>query len=176
MMNRLEENIRRNRQLFDDAEPEAGHFERFEKKLDRSEAGQEKSNVFRISYMWRIAAALVILVTFSVLYTQIENLNLIKTTQSQELPAELLEATQYYQNLNQEKINTIGALSLQVAGNEEIADIAMQEAEVIVQDAENLKQKYLETKDDRIIDAIISNYRVLGDLLDHIIQQVKQAN
>lgn len=173
MMNRFEENIRKNRQLFDDAEPEPGHFDRFAEKLDRAEARQNKRNVFRISYLWRMAAALVILITISVLYTQIENLNLLKTGQSQELPAELVQATYYYQNLNQEKINEIGELSTSVAGNEEIVEIAKQEAEAIGQDAENLKKKYLETRDDRIIDAIITNYRVLGELLDHIIQQVK---
>lgn len=172
-MKKLEDNIRKNQHLFDDAEPMEGHFERFAQKLDKQD--NKKPVVLRFSFIWRAAAAVLILVAVSVLYKQINDLNLIKSTQSQELPVELMEATKYYANLNREKISQLNAISEKDPEIKEVVSIALQEMEAVDNSSEELKEKYIETKDDRVIDAIITNYRVLGDLLDHIIQKVNES-
>lgn len=171
----IEDIFRKNRDQFDIDEPSAGHFERFGRKLDRREKKRGKEEILPFSFFWKVAAAVLILVGVSVVYKQIDNLSLIRTSKSQELPAELLEATRYYAQLNDQKINTIAELSTQTPENEEIIAMAKQEVEVFEKNSQELTDKYIETKDDRVIDAIIINYRVLGELLDHIIQQVKET-
>ncbi len=174
-MKSIEDIIRKNRDQFDDAEPLEEHVERFGRKLDRREKKLGKDKMLSFSFFWKVAAAVLILVAVSVVYKQMDNLSLIRTSKSQELPAELLEATSYYAHLNDQKINTIAELSAQIPENEEIIAIAKQEVAVLEQNSQELTDKYIETKDDRVIDAIITNYRVLGELLDHIIQQVKET-
>jgi hypothetical protein len=171
----IEDNIRKNRDLFDDAEPKAGHFERFSEKLDAAGLKKETPVILRFSFIWRAAAAVLILITVSILYNKIDNLSLIKTSHSNELPTELIEAGNYYANLNREKIDKISEITSNNPDGKEVVSIALQEAESLDQNSKELKDKYLETKDDRVIDAIITNYRVLSDLLDHIIERVNET-
>jgi len=174
-MSKLEEYILKNRKLFDDSEPSAGHFNRFEAKLNDLGSEKEKPRLIRFGFAWRAAAAVLLLIVASVLYRQIDDLNITKAGHSRELPAEFVEATTYYANLNREKINAIGELAEKDPEIKEIVTLAKQEAEAIESNAGELKDKYAATKDDRIIDAIITNYRVLSDLLDHIIQTLSET-
>jgi hypothetical protein len=174
-MKRIEDNIRKNRDLYDDAEPKAGHFERFSEKLDAAGLKKKTPAILRFSFIWRAAAVVLILITVSVLYNQIDNLSFIKASHSNELPTELIEAGNYYANLNREKIDKISELTSNDPDGKEVVNIALQEAESLDQNSAELKEKYLETKDDRVIDAIITNYRVLSALLDHIIERVNET-
>lgn len=174
-MKSIEDKIRMNRELFDQAEPSGGHFARFAQKLDKQEATANRPVFLRFAFIWRAAAAVLILFAVAMLYKQIDEFSLIKNTQSQDLPAELLEASNYYAVLNQNKISEITKLTSDNPDKAEIAAIALQEAQAIDQSSQELKEKYLDTKDERVIDAIITNYRVLGDLLDHIITRVNET-
>ncbi len=174
-MKKLEEYFRKNRQQFDDAEPQPGHFDRFAARLKDFEAENEKPVLLRFSVLWRAAAAFVLLIAVSLLYNRIDNLNIIKSGHSQELPAEIIEATHYYANLNREKIITIGELAASDPESGEIVALAKQEAEAIENNSDELKKKYTETRDDRVIDAIIANYRVLSELLDHMIHRLNEV-
>jgi gas vesicle protein len=174
-MRKFEDNIRKNRGLFDDQEPPPGHFARFEEKLERTETAKKKRISFTLSLTWRIAASILVLITLSVIYNNIDHLAFTSSTANQELPDELLIASNYYANLNHEKINRINELAADNPEANEIAELAKQEAETIDKTSSELKEKYKETKDDRVINAIITNYRVLGELLDHIIQRVNET-
>lgn len=174
-MKKLEDNIRKNRDLFDDTEPRTGHFERFSEKLDTAGIKKEIPVILRFSFIWRAAAAVLILVTVSVLYNQIESIGLRQASHSNELPAELIEAGNYYANLNREKIDKLSEITSNNPDSKEVVSIVLKEAESLDQNSEELKEKYLETKDDRVIDAIITNYRALSDLLDHIIERVNET-
>jgi hypothetical protein len=174
-MKKIEDNIRKNQILFDDSEPKAGHFERFAEKLEHAGSVKRKSPVLRLGFIWRVAAAVLILIAVSVIYNQIDNLSLIQSTHSNELPIELIEASNYYATLNREKIEMISEIAGKDPEKKEVVTIALQEAEALDQSSADLKEKYIETKDDRVIDAIITNYRVLGALLDHIIERVNES-
>jgi hypothetical protein len=169
-MKKLEEYIRKNRQQFDDAEPRSGHIDRFAARLKDFEAENEKPVLLRFSVLWRAAAAILLLITVSLLYNRIDT-----PGHSQDLPAEIIEATHYYASLNHEKINTIGELAANKPESGEIVSLAKQEAETIESNSDELKKKYSETRDDRIIDAIIANYRVLSELLDHMIHRLNEV-
>lgn len=174
-MKNIEDKIRDNRNQFDDAEPAAGHFARFSQKLEQFESINKRPVVLRPAFIWRAAAALLILFTVAILYKKIDEFTLIKTTQNQDIPTELLEATNYYAGLNQQKITEIEKIASENPEKAEIATIALQEAQALDQNSKELKEKYISTKDERVIDAIITNYRVLGDLLDHIINRVNET-
>jgi hypothetical protein len=174
-MKKLEEYIRKNRQQFDDAEPRSGHIDRFAARLKDFEAENEKPVLLRFSVLWRAAAAILLLITVSLLYNRIDTPGIIKSGHSQDLPAEIIEATHYYASLNHEKINTIGELAANKPESGEIVSLAKQEAETIESNSDELKKKYSETRDDRIIDAIIANYRVLSELLDHMIHRLNEV-
>ena len=174
-MNKFEDLIRKNQPLFDDAEPDTGHLERFAAKLEQFEAGTGKPLLLQFSFVWRAAAAIVILISVSLLFRHIDTLDLIKTGHSQALPGELIEASHYYTNLNNERIEKIGKLAGHEPEKAGIASLAQKEAETVSQTTMELRKQYIETRDDRLINAIITNYRVLGELLDHIIHRMNET-
>lgn len=174
-MKKFEDNIRKNREVFNDAEPPAGHFGRFAKKLEEAEGRAGKPLILQIGFLWRVAAAILILIAVSVLYNQIDNLPLASKGHGQSLPPEIQEAVSYYSQLNHEKLKTISQFAEEEHVSDEVVKTARLETEAINQNSEELKEQYIQTRDDRVIDAIITNYRVLSSLLDHIIHHIEKT-
>ena len=175
-MHNIEDKICKNIEQFNDAEPQEGHFDRFLDKMEKSESETKKSMLLNFGFLWRVAASLLILLAVAVLYNQIEKINLTPNKHTEDLPAEIIEATDYYASLNREKLSTLSEMTAQGEANNEIYQLAIEEVATIDQNSSELRKKYSETRDERVIDAIITNYRVLGDLLDHIILRVNESN
>jgi len=171
----IEDKIRTNLDQFNNAEPPAGHFARFSEKLNQFESITKHPVIFRFSFIWRAAAAVLVLFAIAILYNQIDEFALAKTRQDKDIPNELLIATNYYARLNQQKITEIEKLASRNPEKAEIATLALQEVQAFNENSERLKKIYIHTKDEREINAIITNYRMLGNLLDHIIYHVNKT-
>ncbi|NTW25836.1 MAG: hypothetical protein HGA37_14160 [Lentimicrobium sp.] len=89
------------------------------------------------------------------------------------LPAEILEIEQYYKVQTQEKLNRIETLSGSGPEATKVKVMLTQEIESLNASSASLKSEYLKgTRDERLIDAIKNNYRVLSGLLDKVVDEL----
>lgn len=172
-MNKLEHTIRSRRQEFDHAEPSDGHFEKFQIKLAAFHSPQRK----RISRrtLLRVAAVILVLITlsFAVNYFNLLPETLVKESAAVDLPPELKDAEIYYSALTDEKLQQIEQLAGSKVDAEKLRERALTEVAEIESSNDRLQKEYVESgKNERVLDAIANNYRVITHLLDHIINEL----
>ncbi len=176
-MDKLENLVRNKRQEFDQAEPPDGHFERFQYKLaDASHRGKRGINLRTIL---RVAAVILIIVavSFSVNYFNLLPDALVKESTASELPSELKDVEVYYTSLTGEKLQQIEHLSTSKEETERIRKQAMLEVDQLESSTRELQQEYIASgKNERVLDAIVNNYRIISSLLDHIINELSEQN
>jgi len=172
MMNTIEEIIKRGRGEFDDREPSDGHFERFSFKLaTRLHAGAPKRSI--MPYLLK-AAVVTLLVTLSSLWTfdHFVRPNLKKTMTLSEVSPEYREVENYY--VRQVGFVENEFLSLDIANPEQKA-VLMQELTSMDSVYVELQKELRENPDDqRIIDAMIKHYQTKLDVMNYILDQLRQ--
>ena len=172
-MEKLENLVRNKRQEFDQDEPSEGHFEKFQSKLEElSHPGKTK---IQLRTILRIAAVILIIiaVSFSVNYFNLLPDTFLKESAASELPAELKDVEIYYSSLTGEKLNQIEELASSKGEAERIRKQALQEVTEIESSNTQLQQEYVASgKNERVLDAIVNNYRIITNLLDHIINEL----
>ena len=179
-MSIIEEKIRKNKEIFDSYEPNDGHFDRFQKKLSKLHP-QKKTNIFvRTNVLLKVAAVIVILitVTFIIINYTNDNKQLIVTSNQEDivLPDELIEVKQYYTTLNQQKIEEIENLNVSDEEAEKLKQMALNEMTELDADNKELEKEYIESNNnDRIFSSIVTNYRLLTNVLDRIIDNINQV-
>jgi hypothetical protein len=178
-MSDLNKFIRDNRAEFDDAEPDPGHFARFESRLARQQA--HPHTLARRNAMLRVAALILLLITGSVVVfdfaTQEIRNRFTAQDNSGELPAEVREAMQYYDNQAGEKMNTITRLT---AGNPEARSLSQASLEEISNLDENTQELTRDLRgnpnNERIIAALIRNQQMKDGIMNTIITQLTPRN
>ena len=172
-MKNIDNIIRNNRELFDTADPDEGHFNRFAKKLKQ----QNRKNHSLTSYPFLLkAASIAILVTLSFLWTYD---NLIKPssknsgTTLSEVSDEYMEVEVYYKqqvNLMYGQIRDLNVFSDTIQKT-----ILLEELSDMDSIYTNL-QGELESnpKDKRIINAMIKHYQLKVDVMNQILYQLEQ--
>ncbi len=172
-MKSIDEIIRNNRELFDTADPNEGHFNRFAAKLKQ----QKRGNRSLTSYTFLLkVASIVILVTLSFLWTYD---NLIKPSSGDsgitlsEVSDEYREVEVYYKqqvNLRYGQIRNMDIFSDSIQKS-----ILLKELSDMDSIYTNL-QGELETspKDKRIINAMIEHYQLKVDVMNQILLQLEQ--
>jgi len=168
--------IHQNRDQFDGEEPLEGHFERFEKKLNKSTLfGLNKSD---INVILRIAAIVIVVFTagvftYNYVYhpAQMEIKNTNGMTLS-DLSPEYKEVEFFFQTNVNSKLIELEKLNCE-KGN-------IQKSEIIQEITKlDTVYKYLQTElkknynDQRIINAMINNYQTRVDFLNKVIFQIK---
>ncbi len=173
-MSDIEKFTREHHDEFDTFEPEAGHFERFESRL-------QQQPVIRIGHhrsaMLKVAALILILISVSVFAfdfatREIRNRFASGKTGS-ELPVEICEAVQYYDNQTNAQLL---ALSKLTSGNTE----ALKISESAIKEIRNLDDATADLKNnlsaspgnEHILDAIIRNQQLKEIMLNNIINQL----
>lgn len=172
-MNRLEHTIRSRRQELDHAEPSDGHFEKFQIKLADFHSPQRK----RISgrTLLRIAAVILVLITlsFAVNYFNLLPESMVKESAAVDLPPELKDAEIYYTALTDEKLQQIEQLAGSKEEGENLRERALTEVAELESTNAGLQREYAQSgNNERVLDAIANNYRVITHLLDHIINEL----
>jgi hypothetical protein len=157
-----------------DEEPQNGHFERFEQRLNQSETKNRKP---LLSPFLKVAAVLVIVLLSANLFFTIRS-SKQKNKETASTRNEIKEASFYYTS----KINT-GIRELETMANEGIgspSEIVQIKHELSEMDSLflNLQQEYkANPNDERIINAMIEYYQTKLDIVNTIktdLENVKQ--
>lgn len=171
-MNTLEELIKRGRGDLDDREPSEGHFERFSFKLaTRLHAVKAKRSI--LPYLLK-AAVVTLLVTLSSLYTfdHFVRPNLKRTMTLSEVSPEYREVENYYVSQVSYMVNEFTTLDLTTPEQKEALMIEMASMDSVY--VELQKELRANPSDQRIIDAMIKHYQTKLEVMNYILDQLRQ--
>ncbi|MCK4678106.1 MAG: hypothetical protein KAT48_08255 [Bacteroidales bacterium] len=174
----LEDKISRNKEMFDHAEPSDDHFEKFGRKL--SEFNKPQKWKFNRGLFLKIAASILILISISITLNYVgknNGNNLFLNNSVAEAPVELQEIQLYYTNLTDDKLQQIDQLAGSSDEGEKIKRMIRGEVEEIKLNTNELENEYVSgANDGRTMSAIVNNYRIITNLLDHIINDLNKTN
>jgi hypothetical protein len=170
-MKTIEEIIRNNKDFFEEAEPSTGHFERFNRKLEK----RINSNSIRrsiVPYLLR-AAVVTLLVTLSSLWTWDHFIRpgSSRMTLSQVSP-QYKEVENYY--IHQVNLMEGEIINVDLNNNPEQKSILMSEVKSMDSVYVSLqKELKANPNDERIINAMIEHYQTKLEVMTYIVNQLK---
>ncbi|MEI7499990.1 MAG: hypothetical protein WCK84_06020 [Bacteroidota bacterium] len=177
-MSELEKFINKHQNEFDTNEPDAGHFDRFESRL------KEHPEMFRSglnrSVMLKIAALILILISVSVFIFELATREIKNKFASEksgsDLPLEIREAVQYYDNQTTAQLGVLGKLASNNKEAFSLSESALKEIGNLDLATTDLKNT-LSTNpgNEHILDAIIRNQQMKEVILNNIITQLSQS-
>jgi len=170
-MKNIEDIIRNNKDFFDGAEPSEGHFERFNRKLERRyQTLAIRSSI--VPYLLK-AAVVTLLITLSSLWTWD---NFIRPESKRmalgDVSPQYKEVENYYMHQVNLMQNELGVID--ISNNPEQKATLMQEMRsmdsVYLQLQKELKAN---RNDERIINAMIEHYQTKLEVMTFIVNQLK---
>ena len=176
-MDKLEKFITENRESFDDAEPQTGHFSRFEEKLDQQYASSGLAIDRRL--LLRIAAGLLVLLTVSVYIFDFAANRISKSltgeSRSALVPAEMQEAIRYYDDAASVKLGQINKLACCGQDTRKIYSMADNELKTLNVNSAELQKTLSENPgNERIQAAIIRNHQMKEEVMNQMMNQMKK--
>ncbi len=170
-MKTLEDIINSNKDFFEDAEPSAGHLERFDKKLELlSKKNAPKRSI--VPYLLR-AAVVTLLVTLSSLYTWD---HFIRRDNNKMALGEVSPQYKEVENYYIHQVNMIEGeiVDIDLKNNPEQKEVLFNEMKSMDSVYVSL-QKELKTNpnDERIINAMIEHYQTKLDVMNYILKQLQ---
>jgi hypothetical protein len=177
-MDKLDKFISENAGLFNDSEPDPGHFNRFSEKLDQ-ETGIEPFRIKR-NLMLKIAAVIIVLITATVLVFDLGmnrfSKSIMVNNTGTGLNNEMQNAMFYYDGLTTNRLGEFNKLAC--CGEEQIHLNSMVSSELNDLDGNiaELKQALLKNPDnERLQAALIQNQQMKGQVIDNMINQMKKT-
>jgi hypothetical protein len=175
-MDNLEKFITENREFFDDAEPQAGHFNRFEEKMEQQQPHSEVA--FDKYFLLKIVAGLLILLTVSVYIFDFAAHNISKSLSGKSsvtvVPAEIQDAINYYDDAASVKLKQINKLACCGQDTRKIYTMASAELKSLNTNSEELKKALAENPDERIQAAIIQNNQMKEKVMSELVDQMQR--
>jgi hypothetical protein len=168
-MESLENKITENRFLFDDMEPENGHYDRFRQKLGKIRPVRK----FYIPYYLKVAVVL-ILVSFSsiFIYEMIISPRFEKNRYSfGKLSPEYREVEDYFIHTINVKYNQLQKLDIDDKTQKNMIIEELNEMDKIYQSLS--KELQNDPNNERIINAMIQHYQLKLDILNEITNQLE---
>lgn len=176
-MRRLDKFIQENRDQFDDAEPLAGHFERFAARMEQETVIKKR----RIPLMMvlRIAAVFLLLLTatlfvFDVVSKSKRN-SYGNSSEEASLNPELQNALIYYENRTSDKL--IEFKRLACCGEQQVRLTNMVNGELNALDENSLELKQILSKNpnnEAVQAALIKNHQMKEEVVENVIKQLKE--
>ncbi len=169
MKNNMEDFFRENRKEFDTAEPNVGHFERFQAKLNKDEK-KSKKNGGTPWYVLAVAAS--VLLIFGYWMGNYNQSNSIEQgIELAEVSPQMEETQNFYVATIQKEINEIKLKKTEA--NQKIIDDAFAQLELLETNYRKLTLELKESNaDKRVIYAMINNFQsrlqVLQNLMDRL--------
>lgn len=169
----LEDKIRKNRDLFDGADPAEGHLGRFQDKLNSS-FNEQPRKLHRLPRKFlRIAAVIAVIMGLSILYYVADPAFNANQLAANTLPQEIQEARMYYSRLAEEKLVKINDCAASTAEASYIQKIVEDEITLLDSNSVQLELELQKDKDNpRVINALLRNYKTKSDLLDDILNRL----
>lgn len=171
-MKNLQDIINNNREQFDNLEPSDGHFKRFQDKLN------ERSKT-RAGFNWMVilkAASVAILVVLSSLwvYDNLYDSQRQETVAMQSLSPEIREAQIYYSALVDQKYEQIKSFDFD---DEKQKRMLLRELREMNETYESIQEDIKSNPNDpRVINALIKHYQMKLDVMNQILNQLKNLN
>ena len=178
VMINIEDKIRNNREQFDAAEPSERHLEKFQLKVQEFTAPRSRSINRRA--ILKVAAVMMVLIASTVVIFILNNgsnTQGFSNSNAAEVPEELQEVQYYYTSLTNERLEQINEFAENSAEAKKVQEMALHEVDELGTNATLLEQEYANSgKSERLLNAIINNYRIMTDLLDHILEEMNQKD
>jgi hypothetical protein len=177
-MDKLDKFISENASLFNDSEPDPGHFERFSEKLDR-ESGTVDFRIRR-SLMLKIAAGILVLITATVLVFDLAVNRIHKSFETagagSGITNEIKDAMTYYEGLTKSRMGEFNKLACCGEEQAHLNSLVSTELNGLDANIAELKQA-LQTNPDneKLQAALIQNQQAKNQVLDNMISQMKKA-
>lgn len=169
-MKKIDDIIRENKEAFNSEKPLDGHFERFTRKLQKNKSNKLKLYSIRVLK----AASIAILIGLSSLWIHD---NYIKNDQPDrlalgDLSPEYKEVETYYTNLVNVKYNQLIGIDLIDEKQKTILWNELKEMDTIYISLQ--EDLHFAPNDERVINAMINHYKLKIDILEQLIDQLKQ--
>ena len=172
-MSMLEEKIRKNRDLFDGAEPSEEHLDKFQEKLDALHEVVQMPKPWYLRKSFRVAAVIVILMGLSLSYYLIDPGRNASQVMGSALPQEIQEARMYYNKLASEKLDQINQCASNSSEASYIHKVVSEEMTILDSNSVELEKELQADKgNEKLINALIRNYKTKSDLLDNILNRI----
>lgn len=175
-MKKLEEYINNNRDHFDDSQPGRQHEDKFIRMLNEQDTISRGNRFSTINNWLKVAAIVIALVGLGAgILAIIERPMNMPQNAANQLPAELIEMEQYYTALTEEKIDRIETLAGSGPEATQVKASISEEIKHLNESSKTLKNEYINgNQDERLVDAIRNNYRILSGLLDMVVEQLSE--
>jgi hypothetical protein len=176
-MPELEKYIREHLGEFNSFEPEQDHFGRFQNRMS-------SQPVLAVSHtrsrLLKVAALIVILISVSVIVVEFVTREIgerfVLLNQGSELPLEITEAIQYYDNQAMVQMGTLNTLASCNSEAISLNETALSEISKLNLSTAELKNTLLVNPgNEHILDAIIQNQQMKESILNNIIKQLSQS-
>lgn len=173
-MDRLEKKIRENRELFDVSEPAEGHFERFSSKLKKQH--QQGKQIPWITYLKAASIALLVVLSTLWVYENLMNRSVSgKGISLGEISPEYREVEVYYTSMVKTKYDEIDHCAFpEDSLQKEILKKELSDMDSIFVNLQ--KEIRLNPTDERVIHAMIEHYECKLEVMNQILDQLKQLN
>jgi len=172
-MSMLEEKIRRNRDILDGADPSEGHFMKFQSKLDSLHEMGPGQKSWYSGRLFRVAAVIIVLLGLSVTYYLVDPSMNSNPVAASTLPQEIQEARMYYDKLAEEKLQKINDCAASTSEASYIQRVVIDEITLLDSNSVKLeKELQRDNQNERLINALIRNYKTKSDLLDGILNRL----
>jgi len=178
-MTDLQKFISDHRTEFDDLEPDPDHFRRFEKKLKKLPASRTLTS--NRHQMLRIAALILVLISVSVFVFDLATREIREwygtQTSRLELPKDVDEAIQYYDNQITQQLGEIRKLAGENTAGREVSASALKEIGMLDDNTNELKRCLLQNpNNERLLAALIQNQQMKEGILSNIVTKLNSIH
>ncbi len=171
-MSILEEKIRKNKELFETAEPSPGHFNRFRERLEMIDDVPQTSS-YRFGMLRRIAASFLMLITLGIALYFLNQQFMANKVSASQLPPEIMEVKMYYNKEVTTKLEKIEQCASTPEDAQAIRQLVQGEITELDQNTQSLEQEFSKSNNnERVKNALILNYKTKSELLDDILSRL----
>lgn len=177
-MEYLKKYIEDNQEEFNNSRPEPGHEDRFLARLTNTSQQSEAKRFSLIMRYYKFAATVIVLLSFGamiyVISSKHENAQIADNVIITE---EIQQIEQFYLASSASKISEINQLTSGNPEAEQARNQIIQQIDQIKSETETIKSDLNSgIQNERMLDALKNNYRIINGLLDHVIDQLVQKN
>ncbi|KAF0200960.1 MAG: hypothetical protein FD170_3122 [Bacteroidetes bacterium] len=177
-MEYLKKYIEDNQEEFNNSRPEPGHEERFLARLKNTGQQREAKRFTLVMKYYKYAATIIILLSFGAMFYVISTKHEIAQIPDHAVLAEeIQEIEQFYLASSESKLTEINQLTSGNPEAEQARNRIILQIDQIKTETESIKADLNSgIQNERMLDAVKNNYRIINGLLDHVIEQLVQQN
>ena len=177
-MEYLKKYIEDNQEEFNNSRPEPGHEDRFLARLTNTGQQSEAKRFSLVMRYYKYAATVIVLLSFgAMIYVISSKHENDQIADNVIITEEILQIEQFYLASSASKLSEINQLTSGNPEAEQARNQIIQQIDQIKSETETIKSDLNSgIQNERMLDALKNNYRIINGLLDHVIDQLVQQN